>query len=130
MRSAATWLHGIALHLVLCGVTGNEARGLELIERHLKWLDTSPSPFQTMEFAGGAALVLGRLVDAGRADMPVRDRRSARERETTVGELRNELAGAARAIALQFDQRNGNDYHRTRLAERLRLEPLVSRLEL
>ncbi|MFJ6954788.1 hypothetical protein ACISRB_25550, partial [Micromonospora aurantiaca] len=37
-------LWDIADHVEFCTVTGNEARALELVERHLDWLDRAPTP--------------------------------------------------------------------------------------
>lgn len=130
MRDRSTWLSGIGEHLVLCALTGNDARGLEIVQRHLSWLDTSPSPLDTMEFASGAALVLSRLAETGRGDEVVRDRRSGRPDETSVADLRDELVGTAQTIAAQLDQRNGNDYHTRRLGGRLNLEPVTTDLVL
>ena len=35
-------LGDIADHIEFCALTGNEARGLEILERHLGWLDRAP----------------------------------------------------------------------------------------
>ncbi|NUR25635.1 MAG: hypothetical protein HOV83_07255, partial [Catenulispora sp.] len=67
-------LGSVAEHVEFCGLTGNEMRGLELIERHLGWLDRPPTPKSEMEFASAAAFVLRRLVAAGRGDLAVRTR--------------------------------------------------------
>ncbi|WP_144126793.1 hypothetical protein [Catellatospora sichuanensis] len=114
----ANWLHGIGLHLVYFGLTGNEVRGLELVERHLPWLDGSPSPFQTMEFASGAVMVLRGLAETGHGGAVVRDGRRGGDPETTVGALCDELAAIANDLAGRFDARNGNDHFRRRLAAR------------
>ena len=51
--------------------TGNEARGLEIVERHLDWLDRAPSPVRRRwSSPPSAALVLRRLADGGHGDLP------------------------------------------------------------
>src|SRR6185369_5666984 len=43
LRSNAAELGQIAIHLQFLANTGNAARGLELVRRHLPWLDAAPS---------------------------------------------------------------------------------------
>ncbi|WP_187356971.1 hypothetical protein [Actinomadura sp. CNU-125] len=57
-RTQLADLADIGEHLEFCGLTGNEARGLEILERHLGWLDRAPNPHAAMGFAAAAALVL------------------------------------------------------------------------
>src|SRR5690606_35964307 len=62
-RSQLADLASIADHIEFCARTGNEARALEMVERHLGWLDRAPSPWAAMMFAASAALALGRAQD-------------------------------------------------------------------
>ncbi|HYN92802.1 MAG TPA: hypothetical protein VES42_03020, partial [Pilimelia sp.] len=55
----------VAAHVAFCGLTGNDARGLEIVQRHVDWLDRPPSPYAEMEFAAAAAAVLRRLAAGG-----------------------------------------------------------------
>ncbi|WP_117208030.1 hypothetical protein [Allorhizocola rhizosphaerae] len=109
MREAHTYLGGIGLHLSFLAATGNEVRGLELIERHLPWLDVSHTPGDRMHFASAAVNVLRRLSDNGYG-----------AQETARGSTVDELAASLRAYALElaakFDARNGTD-RQARLAE-------------
>lgn len=116
----------VATHVSFCGVTGNELRGLELIERHLPWLDQAPTPKTEMEFAASAALVLRRLTEAGQGDLVVR--RAAGE--ITVADLGRQLRERAVALSLRFDERNGNSYQSTRIAALIESKPLVAYLPL
>ncbi|MEU7819192.1 hypothetical protein [Catellatospora sp. NPDC049133] len=116
----------VARHVEFCGATGNEARGLELIERHLPWLEQAPTPKTEMEFAAAAALVLRRLAEAGQGDLPVR--RAAGE--ISVAELGRQLADRAVALSRRFDERNGNTYQSTRIAQLIDAKPLVDHLPL
>lgn len=132
MRSDRHHLDNIAQHVVFCGLTGNEARGLEIIERHVEWLERPSTPYAAMEFAAGSALVLGRLRAAGRGDLAVHRRSADGSRRWTqsVEQLHAELVAQARALAGQFDARNGNTHQSRRVETRMTLEPLVDRLPL
>jgi cellulose synthase operon protein C len=112
----------IAEHLVFCALTGNETRGLEIVERHLSWLDRAPSPYAAMEFASAAALVLRRLTAGGHGSLPVGG--------STVAQLADQLAGQSTVLAARFDERNGTPYHSGRIAARLAATSLVSDLPL
>ncbi|MGH3241343.1 MAG: hypothetical protein ACRDNL_13265, partial [Spirillospora sp.] len=71
-RTRLADLSDIAEHLEFCAITGNEARGLEIVQRHLGWLDRAPSVHAEMEFCAAAALVLARVAAAGHGDATVR----------------------------------------------------------
>lgn len=116
----------IGQHIELCALTGNEARGLEILERHLDWLDRAPSPYAAQEFATAGALLLRRLVDADRGDLPIH----RRDMETTAAVLASELAEQARQIAARFDARNGTTYQSQRVERRMSASPLVEYLPL
>lgn len=119
-------LANIADHVEFCARTGNEARGLEIVERHLDWLDRPPSPYAAMEFASAAALVLSRLAGAGQADAPVRRRGG----EVSVAALGEQLTELATDLAARFDARNGTPYQSQRIDQRLAAQPLVEYLPL
>lgn len=126
LRPHVRSLASVGDHVDFCALTGNEARGLEIVQRHLDWLDRPPSPYAAMRFASAAALVLRRLTRIGHGDLTV-----ARQRgETTVRRLADELAESATALAARFDKRNGTSFHSGRLAARLAAEPLVEHLPL
>ncbi|NUT22844.1 MAG: hypothetical protein HOV77_27065, partial [Hamadaea sp.] len=116
-------LGSVADHVEFCGLTGNEIRGLELIERHLGWLEKPPTPKAEMEFASAAAHILRRLTAQGQGDLAIRS-------GWTVATLAENLADRARALATRFDERNGNAYQSERIARRLDAEPIVEYLPL
>ncbi|MEV6969222.1 hypothetical protein AB0M47_29335 [Hamadaea sp. NPDC051192] len=116
-------LGSVADHVEFCGLTGNEMRGLELIERHLSWLEKPPTPKAEMEFASAAAQILRRLTAQGKGDLPIRS-------GWTVEGLAGHLSDRAAALALRFDERNGNAYQSERIARRLDAEPIVDYLPL
>ncbi|MDI1466034.1 hypothetical protein QEZ54_34170 [Catellatospora sp. KI3] len=116
----------VATHLEFCGLTGNEVRGLELIERHLPWLDEAPEPKTEMEFAAAAALVLRHLVEGGQGELPVR--RAAGP--VAAAELLAQLRERAEGLARRFDARNGNTYQSGRIAALMDAAALVDYLPL
>ncbi|MFB9308332.1 tetratricopeptide (TPR) repeat protein [Agromyces hippuratus] len=114
----------IANHLVFCAITGNEARGLAMLERHIAWI-AHDRLNQRAQFSALAAtgLLLDTVVDAGHGDTVVRGADSA-ELEPffgahtgpwTAAELSPAAWAAAAAIGDEFDRRNGNSH----LADRL-----------
>ncbi|HKT00550.1 MAG TPA: hypothetical protein VJT31_13530, partial [Rugosimonospora sp.] len=58
IRSNLSDLADIGEHARFCARTGNQARALEIVQRHLPWLDRAPSPYAAMHFAASAALAL------------------------------------------------------------------------
>ena len=132
IRTDGKYLGLVALHLVFCGRTGNEAGALALVERHLPWLERPTSPAAERDFAAGAALVLGRLCAAGEGGQVVarRSEDGSRRWTSTVAELQAELAARATALAARFDARNGNDHQGRRIAGWIGAEPVVERLPL
>jgi tetratricopeptide (TPR) repeat protein len=133
LRGNIADLAGISTHIAFCASTGNETRGLELVERHLSWLDSAPSPYAAMWFAASSALLLDRL--AGRhPDVTLRRTTGVLGTslgvEVPVGELAEELATYARGIAARFDARNGSSYVGDQVAARLAASPVVEYLPL
>jgi tetratricopeptide (TPR) repeat protein len=125
-------LGDVTEHIEFCGLTGNEVRGLEIIERHLDWLDRAPTPFAAMGFAAASAQVLGRLAADGHGAMTVQ-RRAFGDREAgdiSVAALRAELTELATDLASRFDDRNGTTHQGQRIAGCLVAEPLVDYLPL
>ncbi|MEU1516865.1 hypothetical protein ABZ490_32765 [Streptomyces sp. NPDC005811] len=116
----------LALHLLFCVHTGNTSRGLDLIERHLTWLDRARTPLAEAEFAAAAAAVLTVAERSGEGELllrfPAVD--GSRRPDTTVTALADELRRRALDIAARFDTRNGNDYQSGRLRRWMAAEPL------
>jgi len=134
-RSHIADLGDIASHLEFCALTGNEARGLEILERHIGWLDRAPSPHAAMWFAASGALVLRRLAETAQAaddgltvHRPAHgDRASA---DVPVTALAEELAAFALDTASRFDARNGTEYQSQVVRDTLNAQPLVEHLPL
>ncbi|TDB93974.1 hypothetical protein [Actinomadura sp. 7K534] len=126
-RARLADLGDISEHVEFCAATGNGARGLEIVQRHLGWLDRAPSPHAEMEFAAAAALLLDRVAAAGHGAATIRrpaaDGRSAAD--VPLPELRAELADRATALAARFDTRNGTPCQSERIRATLASEPIV-----
>jgi tetratricopeptide (TPR) repeat protein len=122
IRTSPANLTELADHLHFLAVSGNEVYGLELVQRHLSWLDRAPTPFAEMWFAASAALVLRRIVE------------TSGDRELTTGQtagaLGAELAARATALALRFDARNGTSHQSAEIDACLNAQQLVERLAL
>ncbi len=131
-RSNLAEMESIAAHLRFCALTGNEARGLEILQRHLPWLDTPPSPYAAMHFAAASALVLDRVRERGGGELTVQRQASGdRAAESVpVAVLAAELSELAAAIAARFDARNGTDHQSTEIAQILTTEPIIGSLPL
>lgn len=122
----------VADHLLFCALSGNHARGLDLVERHLGWLDEPPTPHADMWFAATAALVLRQVADTGHGDVPVRRQAfgDRQEAEISVSALRADLTARAVALAARFDRRNGTATVGDEIAETLAAQPIVEHLPL
>lgn len=117
----------IANHIVFCAVTGNEARGVALAERHLAWLGHDPlSHRKHLNFLSAVALLMEKVAAAGHGKIPIRGSDSAvlnpflgqRSGVLSAAELAPLCWAAADALAADFDVRNGNDWHAGKVAER------------
>ena len=104
-------LADIAYHIEFCAITGNEARGVEILERHLGWLDRAPSPHAAMWFAAAGALVLRRAGERGqdslRVHRPAHGDRAATDVEAAGVGDRADRAGARHRRAIRRPQRYG-----------------------
>ncbi|MEV4413535.1 hypothetical protein [Catellatospora sp. NPDC049609] len=124
IRDHRSKLGTVADHVLFLALSGNAVRGLELVERHLPWLDEASSPFVEMEFAAAASLALRLLTGAGHGQQPVRSA------EQTVAELAAQLAARAVALGRRFDARNGTTAQGDRIAAVLAARPVVEHLAL
>lgn len=115
----------IANHLVFCAVTGNEARGLALLERHISWLAHDGlnvgAHFSSLVAYG---ILLDAIDRAGFGDTVVRGADSSdlvaffgeHDGPWPARELSVAAWAAAGSVAESFDERNGNDYYASRIA--------------
>ncbi|MFF4213680.1 hypothetical protein ACFYZE_30895 [Streptomyces sp. NPDC001796] len=126
MRDNPHHLAELALHLLFCVHTGNAGRGLDLIERHLSWLDQARTPLAEAEFAAAAVAVLAALENQGEGELLLRFPAAGGRRrpDTSVSALATELRETAMDIAARFDTRNGNDYQSKRIRRWMAAGPI------
>ncbi|PRB10487.1 hypothetical protein CQ047_06795 [Microbacterium sp. MYb72] len=115
----------VANNIVFAAITGNEARALTMVERHIAWLAHDGLNVDA-HFAALAAfaLALDRVTAAGHGQTPVRGADSAalvplfgeREGVWSAAELAAASWAAAERIGNAFDERDGTDGHARSLA--------------
>ncbi|GGQ61754.1 hypothetical protein GCM10010267_26270 [Streptomyces griseorubens] len=117
----------IGRHLEFCALTGNEARGLELLAENRNLFDEVDSPLALLDLLTGVEVLLARVEALGHGELPAA---GFPGRSWTVRELRAEVRGRADDLAARFDARNGTTTHADRRAARLARTPLLESLEM
>ncbi len=117
----------VGRHLEFCALTGNEARGLELLAENRNLFDEVDSPLDQLDFLTGVEVLLQRVESLGHGDLPAAGYAG---RTWTVAGLRAEAGGRADDLAARFDARNGTTHHADRRRARLERAPLLDALEL
>jgi tetratricopeptide (TPR) repeat protein len=117
----------VGRHLEFCALTGNEARGLELLGENRNLFDEVESPLDQLDFLTGVEVLLQRVELLGHDELPAAGYAG---RTWTVAGLRAEVRGRADDLAARFDARNGTTAHTDRRRARLDRAPLLESLEL
>ncbi|MGW1956879.1 hypothetical protein ACWCPI_29705 [Streptomyces sp. NPDC001920] len=117
----------VGRHLEFCALTGNEARGLELLAENRNLFDEVDSPLDQSDFLTGVEVLLQRVEMLGHGDLPAAGYAG---RTWTVTALRAEVRGRADDLAARFDARNKTTAHTDRRRARLDRAPLLDALEL
>ncbi|WP_031086950.1 hypothetical protein [Streptomyces sp. NRRL WC-3549] len=117
----------VGRHLEFCALTGNEARGLELLAENRGLLDEVESPLDLFHFLTGVEVLLRRVELLGHGELPAAGHAG---RTWTVTALRAEVENRAGDLAARFDTRNGTTAHTDRRRARLDRAPLLDALEL
>ncbi len=117
----------IGRHLEFCALTGNEARGLELLAENRNLFDEVDSPLALLDLLTGVEVLLARVEALGHGKLPAA---GFPGRSWKVTELRAEVRGRADDLAARFDARNGTTEHADRRGARLAQAPLLESLEL
>jgi tetratricopeptide (TPR) repeat protein len=129
-RGNANMRPTIARHIEFAAVTGNEARGLEILADHAAWLtDSDEAVMDRMSFLEGAAVLLRRLCDLGHGDLAVSTPRGE-EPSVAVARLLPELEAEIAGIVARFDERNGTTAVSRRSRTRIEQPPLLESLPL
>ncbi|GFE21405.1 tetratricopeptide repeat protein [Streptomyces nigrescens] len=126
-RGNGSLVPALARHIEFCALTGNEARGLEILAEHAAYLDNDGEPLSRLEILSAAALLLRRLVELGHADRPVPLPGGI---TVTAEQLLARTREAADGLARRFDERNATDRVGTRVAARMAGTPFTDRLPL
>ncbi|WP_329225744.1 hypothetical protein [Streptomyces canus] len=117
----------VGRHLEFCALTGNEARGLELLAENRNLFDEVDSPLDQLDFLTGVEVLLQRVEHLGHGELPAAGYAG---RTWTVSGLHAEVRGRADDLAARFDARNGTTTHTGRRRARLDRAPLLDALEL
>ncbi|MFF5157741.1 hypothetical protein ACFY3N_16045 [Streptomyces sp. NPDC000348] len=117
----------VGRHLEFCALTGNEARGLELLAENRNLFDEVDSPRDQFDFLTGVEVLLQRVEHLGHGELPAA---GFAGRTWTVTGLRTEVRERADDLAARFDTRNGTTAHTDRRRARLDRAPLLDALEL
>ncbi|MEU4466955.1 hypothetical protein AB0G20_25250 [Streptomyces sp. NPDC024017] len=117
----------VGRHLEFCALTGNEARGLELLAENRNLFDEVDSPLDQLDFLTGVEVLLQRVELLGHGELPAAGYAG---RTWTATGLRAEVRGRADDLAARFDARNGTTAHTDRRRARLDRAPLLDTLEL
>lgn len=127
VRGREAYMASVGRHLEFCALTGNEARGLELLAQNRVLFGFTAAPLDRLEFLTKVEVLLRQLTAVGHARTPCG---GPLGREWTVSELLESVAADAEALAARFDARNGNATVSERRAARLALSPLAAELNL
>jgi tetratricopeptide (TPR) repeat protein len=126
-RRNASMAGEVGRHLEFCALTGNEARGLELLAENRNLFAEVESPLDLLDFLTGVEVLLRRVELLGHDGLPAAGYAG---RTWTVAGLRAEVCGRAEDLAARFDARNGTTAHTDRRTARLDRAPLLETLEL
>lgn len=127
VRGSESLMPSVARHIEFCALTGNEARGLELLADTPGYFQAGGEPEARMGYYTVTALLMDRLVTLGRGGLRVT---GPAGRTWTAAELAGHARAEALALAGRFDTRNGTTAVSERVRRRLAAEPLLDRLPL
>ncbi|MFD0317492.1 tetratricopeptide repeat protein [Streptomyces flavalbus] len=127
VRAMESMREAYADHVEFCALTGNEARGLELLAERPAYFTDTGNPRSRMEFLSVVALLMDRLTELGLAERRVP---GPPGRDWTAAELAVHARGEALELAARFDRRNGTPYVGEQARARMDRRPLADRLPL
>ncbi|GAA2440764.1 tetratricopeptide repeat protein [Streptomyces glaucus] len=127
VRAMESMRGAYADHVEFCALTGNEARGLELLAQRPAYFTDDGHPRSRMDFMAVTALLMDRLTGLGLGDRRVP---GPAGRAWTARELAAHARAEALALAERFDRRNGTPHVGRRVRARMDRAPLAERLPL
>lgn len=111
----------VGYHIEFCALSGNEARGLEILIEHKNWLtDEQQEVSQRRQFITGALILLRRLALLGLDDVAIGSQ--------TVATVLEPLSRELEEICARFDARNGSSFISDMTARRLGAAPFADGL--
>ncbi|WP_405990570.1 tetratricopeptide repeat protein [Streptomyces sp. NBC_00986] len=114
-------------HVEFCALSGNEARGLELLAERPAYFTDSGNPRSGLDFLSVVTLLMDRLTELGLGDQQVP---GPTGRIWTARELAAHARVETLSLAARFDGRNGTTHVGDRARARMDQRPLVERLPL
>ncbi|MFD5394185.1 tetratricopeptide repeat protein [Streptomyces sp. NPDC127097] len=126
-RGNGSLVPALARHIEFCALTGNEARGLEILAEHAGYLDSGEEPLSRLQLLSAAALLLRRLTELGHAERPVPLPGGA---PVTTEQLLARTRETAHDLARRFDARNGTGQVSSWVTARMAGTPFTDRLPL
>jgi tetratricopeptide (TPR) repeat protein len=114
-------------HVEFCALSGNEARGLELLAERPAYFTDSGNPQSGLDFLAAVTLLMDRLTELGLGDQQVP---GPTGRTWTARELAAHARVEALSLAARFDERNATTHVGDRARVRMDQRPLVERLPL
>ncbi|MFF9091333.1 tetratricopeptide repeat protein [Streptomyces sp. NPDC014991] len=114
-------------HVEFCALTGNEARGLELLAERPAYFTDTGHPRSRLDFLAVVTLLMDRLTGLGLGERQVP---GPAGRTWTARELAGHARVEATELAGRFDRRNGTSSVGDRIRARMAQRPLVERLPL
>ncbi|MER8225732.1 tetratricopeptide repeat protein [Streptomyces sp. NPDC094143] len=127
VRAMESMRGAYAEHVEFCALTGNEARGLELLAERPAYFTDDGQPQSKLDFLSVVTLLMDRLTGLGLGDRRVP---GPAGREWTARELAAHARAEALALAARFDERNGTIHVGERARARMARKPLADRLPL
>ncbi|MFQ6327412.1 hypothetical protein ACLMAL_14910 [Nocardia sp. CWNU-33] len=123
VRHSPDLRHSVAEHIEFCALTGNEARGLDILAAHAAWLtDRGADDAARLSFTAGVSVLLRRLEALGLGDLAIG--------AATVYSVRADLEIEIGELSDRFDARNDSTVVGARVATRLAQQPLLEHLPL
>ncbi|MEU7410554.1 tetratricopeptide repeat protein [Streptomyces sp. NPDC042638] len=114
-------------HVEFCALTGNEARGLELLAERPAYFTDTGQPRSRLDFMAVVTLLTDRLTELGLGGQRVP---GPAGRTWTARELAAHARAEATELAERFDRRNGTGSVGDRIRARMAQRPLAERLPL
>jgi tetratricopeptide (TPR) repeat protein len=123
VKGNVSLMSSVGRHAEFCALTGNEARGLEILADHAGWLtDTQVDVSRRLDFIEGVTVLLRRLSFLGHGELPVGTH--------TVASLLASLEEEIHELCARYEKRNGTSAVGDRVAARLARQPLLDHLPL